>query len=83
VEGRYGFGDTSGDTSGPPSGAGPGGGGPSTDTPDATLSNFGDTDAQLFMPGATRDAGIVVQAGTCRSSPARILPVCRTHSASV
>jgi hypothetical protein len=54
-----------GDTSGPSSNARPGPGGASTDPPDATLSNFGDTDAGFFMPAATSDAGVVVQAGAC------------------
>ena len=53
-----------GNGSGPPSTTGPGSGGPSTDRPDATLANS-DTDAQLFMPAATDDAGIVTQSGAC------------------
>jgi hypothetical protein len=54
------------DTSGPsPRVAEPGQVGPSTDPPDATLSNLGDTDAELFMPGANNDAGVVVQSGAC------------------
>ena len=54
-----------GDTSGPPSGTGLDHGGASTGSPDATLSNSGDNDAQLFIPAATDDAGIVVQSGAC------------------
>jgi hypothetical protein len=52
------------DDNGGPSSTGPDHGGPSTDLPDATLSG-GETDAQLFVPGATVDAGVVTQAGAC------------------
>jgi hypothetical protein len=54
-----------GDTGGPSSNPAPPHGGPSSDQPDATLSNFGDTDAELFMPGAAVDAGVANQAGPC------------------
>ena len=52
------------DTNPPPASTGPGGGGPSTDLPDATLPR-GETDAQVFIPSAADDGGVVQQAGAC------------------
>ena len=53
-----------GDGGSPPSSGQPDDGGPATGR-DATFSTGRDNDAELFMPGATNDAGVVVQPGAC------------------